>query len=159
MSSRRLVLMFMLLGLAGHAIPSAAAKDGDGGGDNNGGDSDGGGDGDNSGSGGGGGDDGGSDDSDGGDDDGDSSGDSGSDSRKSDDNRIRNAVRKGDAQPLRSILSRVRQRYEGNVVRIRLTGTGSRMAYRIRVIDRDNKLIEIRVNAKTGRIVRATGVK
>lgn len=166
--------MFMLLGLAGQSIPSAYAKNGgdggdggggggDGGGGDDGGDGGDGGGGGNSGSGGGGddGDDGGgnSGSGSGGDRDDDSGGDREESGRRSDDRRIRDAVRSGKAEPLREILSKVRQRYKGDVVRIRLTGAANKLVYRIRIINSDNKLIEVRVNASNGRILNASGVK
>jgi Peptidase propeptide and YPEB domain len=159
MASRRLVLMFMLLGLVGQAAPKAFAKDGDSGSDGGGSDggSDDGGDSDDGGS-----DDGGSDDNDnsgsGSSDDGDDDGGKTSTSKNDDDNkRIRSAVRDGKAEPLRKILSTVRKRYKGEVVRIRLSGKGKGLLYRIRIIEPSNRLIEVRVNASTGRIVGAAG--
>lgn len=149
MANRRLFLVLMLLGLAGQGM-TAVAKDGDsGGGDGGGGD--GGGDdggGDSSGKGGG-------DDSDSGkdsdDDNDDRDGDD--DDRDDDDDKIRKAVEKGEAEPLRRILSNVRRNYKGKVVKISLTGRGRNMQYRIRLIDTSNRLLEVRVNAKTGRII------
>lgn len=137
---------------------------GGGGGDNSGSGGDGGSDGggddggnDNSGPGGGGDDDKGGDDHSGPGDGDDDRDDSASPSRN-DQERIRDAVSRGDAAPLRDILAAVRRKYRGDIVRIRLSGSGSRMVYRIRVIDDDNRLIEVRVNAKTGKIVGAGGV-
>ena len=141
MADRRLFLTLLLLGLAGQGLP-ALAKDGDSGGSDGGGDDSGGGDSDNSGSG------------------NSNDDDSDDDDRKDDDDddRIRDAVRKGDAQPLRKILSAVRNVYKGQVVRIRLTGTGRNLLYRISLIDRSNRLLEVRVNAKTARVIGTTGL-
>lgn len=154
MANRRLFLVLMLLGLAGHGMP-AIAKDGDSGGGDGGG-SGGGDDGGDGGS-----DDGGGDD-DGGDrdndrdddrDDDDRDDDDHDDDRDDDDDKIRDAVRAGQAEPLRKILSSVRRKYKGEVVKIRLTGAGRTMQYRIRLIDTANRLFEVRVNAKSGRII------
>jgi hypothetical protein len=161
MLNRRTFLFLLMTSLAGGfavaGTGTAMAKDGDGGGDG-GGDSDGGGDG-------GGNDDGGKDDDGGGD----NSGHGGDDDKNDDDrddddkddddrddddkNRIRAAVKRGDAESLGRILPAVRRKYPGKVVRIRLTGTGNRMTYRIRVINSQNKLIEVRVNAQSGKIL------
>ena len=75
-----------------------------------------------------------------------------SDDDDDDDDRIRAAVRGGEAAPLRDILAVVRKSYRGKIVNIRLTGSGSRLAYRIRMLDSANRLIEIKVNAKTRKI-------
>lgn len=166
MASRRLFLALLLLGLAGPGIAPAFADDGGdgGGGDGGGGD---GGDNDGNGGGGGNGDDGGGKDGhddggndDGGKDDNDRDGDKNEDrqGRDGDDDRIRNAVKSGKAESLRSILPEVRRQYPGKVVRIRLTGTGAKMVYRIRVINSDNRLIEIRVNAQSGAIIGASNI-
>jgi hypothetical protein len=171
MADRRVFLMMLLLGLAAPGIPQAFAKDGDGGGGGGGGDGGGDGGGGNSGHGGGDDDDGGGgdnsghgggddrDDDDRDDDDRDDDRDRDEDEseKEDDDDKIRAAVNRGDAEPLRNILSIVRRRYKGDVVRIRLTGRGTNMLYRIRLIDPKNKLIEVRVNARTARIVGAAG--
>ena len=163
MLKRRAFLFLLMTSLAGGfavaGTQSAMAKDGDGGGD---GGNDGGGDGGNDGGGDGGGDDGGGKDDGGGNsgkgggDDsgkGDDSGDSGK--GDGDDDKIRAAVKRGDAESLGKILPLVRRKYPGEVIRIQLIGKGSRLTYRIRVINSDNKLIEVRVNARSGKI---TGV-
>lgn len=168
---RRRLLMAIAAGLlslplaAGTACADDDGGNSGGGGDNSGSGGDGGSDGggddggnDNSGPGGGGGGD-----DDGGDDhsgpgDGDDDRDDSASPSRNDQERIRDAVSRGDAAPLRDILAAVRRKYRGDIVRIRLSGSGSRMVYRIRVIDDDNRLIEVRVNAKTGKIVGAGGV-
>lgn len=94
-------------------------------------------------------------------DDGDGSGgsaNSGKGNSESDDGKIRAAVRSGKAEPLRDILAIVRKRYHGRVVRIRLTGSGSKLIYRIRIIDPQNNLIEVQVKASNGRILTPSGI-
>ena len=129
MANRRLFLVLMLLGLGTQGMPGFA-RDGESGG---GGDSDGGGD--------------------GGDDDGGDDNSGKNDDDDSDDDKIRNAVEAGQAEPLRKILSRVRRNYKGQVVKISLTGQGRNLQYRIRIIDPSNRLVEVRVNARSGRII------
>jgi hypothetical protein len=78
--------------------------------------------------------------------------------RDRDDWQIRAAVRRGDAEPLRKILSVVRKRYDGKVVRITLGGRGSGLYYRIRILGSDNRLIEVKVNARTASILSVAGL-
>jgi len=77
---------------------------------------------------------------------------------KNEADRIREAVEQGDAEPLSEILAEVRQHFRGKVVRIRLNGRGARMHYRIRILAADSRLIEVRVNAVTGRIFDVDGL-
>jgi hypothetical protein len=155
MLSRRAFLLLLMTCLAAGTMvvvsDVARAKDDDGGG--NSGHGGGGDDGDDDNSGHGGGDDDGDDDNSGhgggGDDDKDD------DDRDNDKNKIRSAVKRGEAESLGSILPAVRRKYPGKVVRIQLAGKGTRLTYRIRMIGRDNKLFEVRVNARSGRIMGA----
>ena len=158
MLNRRVFLLLMMTslaaGMAAARPQTAFAKDsgkgsgGDGGGDNDGGGDDGGGDD--------GKDDNDRDDNDRDDNDRDDNDrdddDKGDDSKEAGD-KIRAAVKRGEAESLGSILPAVRRKYPGKVVRIQLAGKGSRLTYRIRLINRDNKLIEIRVNARSGKIM------
>lgn len=139
MISRRNLFWLLLAG--GLALPQslAFAEDGDGG--DGGGDDGGGGDG--------GGDDGGDDRND----------DSGEDGGGNDEDHDRalNAVRNNRAATLKEILAIVRRKYRGEVVRVSLRGNGPNLTYRIKLLDEDNRLIEVLVNAVSRRIVRAKG--
>ena len=77
---------------------------------------------------------------------------------KDDYQKARAAVRNGQAASLKDILRIVRGKYSGKVVRVRLTGSGSGLLYRIRLLTANNQVIEIRVNAVTGQIVGTRGV-
>lgn len=176
MTTRRnflsLVVAASLLGLS---VPAAWADDSGGSG------SDGGGSGDSGSGSGGGSDDGGSDDGgsgSGGSDDGGSdgggsdhggsdgngsSGPSGSNSSGSDNDnddseqtQARKAVARGDAVALKQVLADVNKQYPGRVVSVSLEGKGSELRYRIRVIDNNNRLLNLVVNARSGQI---TGIK
>jgi hypothetical protein len=74
-----------------------------------------------------------------------------------DSQRIRAAVKKGEAAPLRKILDAVRQKYKGEIVGIKLVGKGKSLQYRIRLIDPKNNLIEVRVDAARATIVGTAG--
>jgi uncharacterized membrane protein YkoI len=75
-----------------------------------------------------------------------------------DDDRIRKAVKRGEAESLRTILSVVRENYKGEIAHIGLTGDGGGLQYRIRIISPDSRLFEIRVNARTGSILGVAGL-
>ena len=128
-TSRRGALRVLLVGLLAFAAAPALADDGGG---NSGGGS-------------------GSSGDDGGDDDGDDDGDGGGDEGS----KAREAVRSGEASSLKDILAVVRQKYRGQVVRVKLSGSGNRLVYNIRLLDSANRLIDIRVNAKSRRIIGA----
>ena len=128
------MLLVLLAGLLASPAQHAYGDDGNGGSD-------------------GGGDDGGGDD-DGGDDDGGTIRDSSGGGKSS----ISDAVKNGMAVPLKDILAVVRKKYKGEVVRITLTGPISRLVYNIRMVDTQDRLIEVRVNALTRRIISTKGL-
>jgi uncharacterized membrane protein YkoI len=139
MADRRTILLMLLLGLA--TVPAAPAwadkgegSDGDGGKDDSG-----------------------KDDS-GKDDDKDDDDKDDDDDKEDDDDRIRSAVKNGQAESLKKILSTVRRKYAGEIVKIKLSGSGPNMVYRIRIISPENKLIEVKINAKTAKIVSVAGL-
>lgn len=139
MSRRDFLAMLLVVGAMLPATPVLADK-GDDGGDDGGGDDGGGDDG--------GGDDSGSDDGGGGDNKEDGQGGK----------RARDAVRSGEAVPLRDILEVVHKSYKGEVVFIKFSGTGSKLVYNIRLLDPSNRLIDVRVSAKSRRIIGVKGV-
>ncbi len=142
---RKALARISALVLAAYIVPTVltiSEAKASGGGDGGGGDG-GGGDG--------GGDGGGGDTSGGGDDD-DNSG------KDDDSKKARDAVKSGRAASLKEVLSIVSKQYKGEVVRVRLTGSGNNMIYRIRMIDSQNRLLEIRVNAVSRRILAVKGV-
>lgn len=142
MISRRYLLWLMLAGSLTLPQSLAYAEDGGDGGGDDGGGGDGGGDD-------GGGDDGGDDGSD----------DSGEDDGGEDDEQDRalKAVKNDRAATLKEILAIVRKKYDGEIVRVSLRGSGANLTYRIRLLDEDNRLIEVLVNAVSRRIVRTKG--
>lgn len=129
MISRRNLFWLLLAGSLTLPHSLAFAEDGDGGGDDSGGDD------------GGGGDD--SGENDGGED--------------HDQDRALKAVKNNRAATLKEILAIVRSKYSGEIVRVSLRGNGPNLTYRIKLLDEDNRLIEVLVNAVSRRIVRAKG--
>ncbi len=177
MINRRTVIFLLALAALHAAAGTAFAKDSDGGGGDSGGGGDGGGGDSGGGDSGGGNDSGGGDDSDndsGGDNKRDSGGDSkrdssgsnrdsgGDDKRdkarrrsKGDEERIRDAVSKGDATPLRDILKTVSRDYPGEVLRVRLKGKNEDLQYRIRILQPGGRRVDVDVDARSGRIIKA----
>jgi hypothetical protein len=145
--NRRKILLLVLYGLLATAMcdPLSADKGrggGDGGSGGGGNSGSGGGDGGNSGSGGG--DDNG--DSGGGDDDGDSGGDDGQE-------RARDARSNNGATPLREILAVVRRDYPGDVIDVKFQSRNGKMVYRVKVLTGTGKMIRIRIDARSRRIL------
>lgn len=142
MISRRNLFWLLLAGSVTLPQSQAYAEDGDGSDDGGDGGVDGG-------------DDGGGDD--GGDDDG--SDDSGEDDggKVDEQDRALKAVKNDRAATLKEVLAIVRRRYRGEIVRVSLRGDGPNLTYRIKLLDEDNRLIEVLVNAVSRRIVRAKG--
>lgn len=134
-SRRNLIWLLLAGGLTLQQRPAHAEDGGDGGGDD----------------GGGGGDDGGSDD--GGSDDG-GENEGGKDDEQ---DRALKAVKDNRAATLKEILSIVRRKYDGEIVRVSLRGSGPNLMYRIKLLDENNRLIEVLVHAVSRRIVRAKG--
>ena len=139
MLSRRRFCLELLAGLwlvTGSAM--ALADDGSGGNDDGGGGDDGGNDG------GGGG--------------GDHSGDgSKGDNDADDQEQARNAVMRGDATALRDILTQVKKKYSGEIVHVSLKRRFDRFVYLIKLIDTSEKLLLLRVDAKSGAILAVHG--
>jgi hypothetical protein len=135
------------------ALASDGESDGGEGGDSDGGDSDG----DSSGSGSGGegnsgsgGDDG--DDHDDGDDDGDDDSSGSSSGRGKSQDDARDAVRDGKVIPLSVAITRLRDRYDGRIIDVRLTERGNRFDYRFKVVGPDGKVVSVTMNARNGRM-------
>lgn len=83
-------------------------------------------------------------------DDGDSDGD--------DQDRALNAVKDNNAAPLKEILAIVHEKYQGEIVRISLKGSGRDLIYLVKLLDKNNHLIEIQINAVSRAIVLIKGI-
>lgn len=66
----------------------------------------------------------------------------------------REAVRRGEILPITRILPIVQQRVPGNVIEIELDShdDGRRIEYEIKVLTAAGRVIEVKVNARTGQI-------
>ncbi len=151
--NRRAFLRLLASAGLGVLIPSfALAKDGDSEGSSGSGSGDSGGHGGDDG----GGDDGGGDDGDSGgvDDSGSGSGSSGSGSgsRKGDQDKVKDAVQKGDAIPLSKALALLKPQHGGRVIEILYASKGSRMDYRFKILDDNGKVTSVTMDARTGRL-------
>lgn len=82
-------------------------------------------------------------------DDGDSDGD--------DQDRALSAVKNNNAASLKEILAIIHEKYQGEIVRVSLKGSGQSLTYLIKLLDKNNRLIEIQINAQSRAIVLIKG--
>lgn len=136
MLTRRMFLFLLMSAVSLPALPVLASDDDDDGGDGHGG-----GGGGNSGPG-------------GGDDDDDD--DDRDDDDDLDQDRARRAVKDGEAIELRKVMASIRRKFGGRIVNVSLRRSGARLIYKIRLIDKDNRLLNLVVNARTGQIISGT---
>jgi Peptidase propeptide and YPEB domain len=68
------------------------------------------------------------------------------------------AVKHNHAASLKEILDIVKSQHDGEVVHVSLRGNGDGLTYRIRLLDQDNRLIEVQVNAVSRRIILTKGL-
>jgi hypothetical protein len=90
-----------------------------------------------------------------------SSGSSGDDDEDLDDDdarAARDAVKRNKAAPLKEILAIVKTKYDGEVVHVSLRGSGSDLTYRIKLLDKTNRLFEVQVNAISRNITLTKGL-
>jgi uncharacterized membrane protein YkoI len=69
--------------------------------------------------------------------------------------KARDAVKKNKAATLKEILRLVRNRYPGRVIKVDVSGGDANLIYTIKLIDENNRRMQIRVNANQRRIVGA----
>ena len=69
----------------------------------------------------------------------------------------RTAVERGEAAPLREIFKIVAKKFPGEVVNVSLTRRGEFFIYHIKLLDEENRLFEVLVNARTGLIISVSG--
>lgn len=66
---------------------------------------------------------------------------------------VMNAVRSGASLPLAEIRTRISARIDGEIVRVEVKREHDRLVYEVRVLKVDGKLVEVEVDAASGRIL------
>ena len=66
--------------------------------------------------------------------------------------RARRAVNRGEILPMAHLLERVRKQVPGEIVDVELEREDGRWAYEFKVIDGRGRLLEVTVDARTGRV-------
>ena len=74
-----------------------------------------------------------------------------------DQDRVERARQRGEIRPLEEIMPIVRERFTGEVAQIELERDQGTWIYEFKLIDLAGRLIEVRINAKTGSVVRIKG--
>jgi uncharacterized membrane protein YkoI len=69
-------------------------------------------------------------------------------------NAVRRAVERGEAKPLSEILKIVQTAHPGDIVGVELEGNGDSWIYEIKIADKKGHLIEVYVEAASGRTLR-----
>ncbi len=83
----------------------------------------------------------------------------GADDGDDDDDRheARDAVKGGKAASLRDIVKTIRQKYQGDVVDVKISKSGANLRYSIRMLGDDGRVFVITVDATTQKILRVSG--
>ncbi len=74
-----------------------------------------------------------------------------------DHDRAQHARERGEIRPLEEILPTVRERFPGEVAQIELEREQGIWIYEFKIIDRAGRLLEIRIDAMTGRVAKIGG--
>ncbi|MGF6254183.1 PepSY domain-containing protein [Ensifer sp. LBL] len=77
--------------------------------------------------------------------------------RRSDQERARDGVEKGDILPLKEVLRLVDEDRYGRVIAVDLKRSGGSEIYRLRTRDRQGTIRNLRINARTGKFVNIFG--
>lgn len=70
-----------------------------------------------------------------------------------DQNRAREAYERHEILPLAEILAKVKQTYRGNVVNIEYEEQGKRHIYEFEIVNPKGQVIEVQVDAATGKVI------
>jgi hypothetical protein len=90
--------------------------------------------------------------------DGDQQGHNEDDDDEDDRDAVRDAVQKGQAAPLRELLTIITRRYPGDVLDVRLRKSGSALMYRVKILDRVGRLLTVSIDAASRQILRTEGL-
>ena len=66
---------------------------------------------------------------------------------------VMKSVRSGAAMPLAEIRARISNRLDGDIVRVAVKREDGHLVYEVRVLKADGKLVEVEVDAASGRIL------
>ena len=75
------------------------------------------------------------------------SGNGGGDGGKS---NARDAIRRGEAQPISRIIASAREAHPGDVLALNLHTLGSSLVYDVKLLDKSDNVVVVRVDARTG---------
>lgn len=73
-------------------------------------------------------------------------------SGKRDQDRVKDAVKSGDAIPLSKALALLKDKYDGRVIEVLYAAKANRIDYRFKILDENGKIISVTMDARTGRI-------
>lgn len=66
--------------------------------------------------------------------------------------RAQQAIARGDARPLREVLSGVQSRYPGRMLRVGFSESGQSPTFRVLIVNRSGAILSVTVDAKSGQI-------
>ena len=88
----------------------------------------------------------------GGDDDGDDDDDP-NEADEDDQDRARNAVKKGKAVPLSALLKHLKENYPGKLINVSLVKTKGNYYYKVKLLNQSGRLVNLRFDAKSLQVV------
>ncbi len=65
----------------------------------------------------------------------------------------RQALERGQVLPLRTVLERVEREYQGQVLKVEFNQDDGHFIYEIRLLQRDDRLVKLKVDAVDGRVL------
>jgi uncharacterized membrane protein YkoI len=75
----------------------------------------------------------------------------------SDQDRARQAVEQGQALPLNAVLKSIKRQCKGRVLDAQLLQGGRGWIYRVRVLTREGKVVDLAVDAQSGQMIGGSG--
>ncbi|MFN0190823.1 MAG: PepSY domain-containing protein [Aestuariivirga sp.] len=85
-------------------------------------------------------------------------GEGGDDDRDDDQDDARDAIERGEAEPLRRILAIAKKKYGGRVVDVRLRRQSGKLFYDIKLVGNDGTRRRLKLDAKTGSSLAGDGI-
>lgn len=70
-----------------------------------------------------------------------------------DEDRARDAVEKGEILPLERVIARLKRAVQGEISGVELEREGRRWVYEFKIIAPTGRMVEIRIDAKTGEVI------